>query len=518
MLHSGFRSPERTRLTNIDLARSTITSVRSLGVVDFCVCSGSRNSPILAVLAHTTGVRLHSFVDERSAAFFAIGVSKRGRAPVCVVTTSGTAVAELLPAAIEAYYSGVPLLLLTADRPARFRGTAAPQCIEQEAIFGPFAARDPHAWDRRSPLHLNVEFEEPLIDAEPAGAAEPREAAPPPPTSWVEPAAIPYERPLVLVGALAGEDRSRVRDFLRAFGAAVYAEPLSGLREDEVLAPQLVWNERMLARGDFDGVVRIGHIPVGRFWRDLEDSLAHLPVVHYDSLPFPGLTRGIVLSLDQLPTHASRPADPSFLASDREMSHRINRLIESEPDSEVALVRAISEALSPGSRIYLGNSLPVREWDLAATRRQKEFRMEASRGANGIDGQLSTFFGWCAPGAENVAIIGDLTALYDLNAPWIASSMDAGFRVIIINNEGGRIFERVPGLRKLDSSIRDGVIVNAHSLRFASWAEMWGFDYSWVQRLVPANAPAPAAREVIEVVPDPAATARFWARFDQLWG
>ena len=150
-------------MTNIGRARAVVAELRGLGASEFCVCAGSRNSPLLAVLGTTVEARLFSFVDERSAAFFALGRIKQHGRPVVVVTTSGTAVAELLPATIEAYYSGLPLVLLTADRPERFRGTAAPQCIDQVGIFGPYAAAR-SAWTHRAPLHINIEFDEPLID------------------------------------------------------------------------------------------------------------------------------------------------------------------------------------------------------------------------------------------------------------------------------------------------------------------------------------------------------------------
>ncbi|MEO8034882.1 MAG: thiamine pyrophosphate-binding protein [Acidobacteriota bacterium] len=155
-------------MTNIASARELLTRVRERGVIDFCVCAGSRNSPLLAVLASdfetSDAVRILSFVDERSAAFFALGrIKLRGR-PAAVITTSGTAVAELLPAAIEAYYSGLPLILITADRPARYRGTGAPQAIEQVGLFGLYAARAFEEWSGQGPLHCNIEFDEPLID------------------------------------------------------------------------------------------------------------------------------------------------------------------------------------------------------------------------------------------------------------------------------------------------------------------------------------------------------------------
>lgn len=124
------------------------------GVAEYCVCAGSRNAPLIADLTDA-----YSFVDERSAAFFALGRIKLHGKPVAVFTTSGTAAAELLPATIEAYYSGLPLVLVTADRPARFRGTGAPQCIEQVNLFGPYAATSLETWNRRGPLHLNIEVE-----------------------------------------------------------------------------------------------------------------------------------------------------------------------------------------------------------------------------------------------------------------------------------------------------------------------------------------------------------------------
>ena len=159
-------------MTNIAAARRVIALARELGVDDFCVCGGSRNAPLLAVLSVEAGFSrpvpakagIYTFVDERSAAFFALGRAKLTERPVAVITTSGTAAAELLPAAIEAHYSGVPLILITADRPARYRGTGAPQAIEQEALFGVYASRDAASWTRVGPLHINIEFDEPLID------------------------------------------------------------------------------------------------------------------------------------------------------------------------------------------------------------------------------------------------------------------------------------------------------------------------------------------------------------------
>src|SRR5688572_18085511 len=129
-------------MTNLEVARDLIERLAARGIRDFCVCAGSRNAPLLAVLSRAVGAHLFSFVDERAAAFFALGRMRMTGTPVAVITTSGTAVAQLLPATIEAHYAALPLVLLTADRPSRFRGTGAPQAIEQQTIFGGYTARD----------------------------------------------------------------------------------------------------------------------------------------------------------------------------------------------------------------------------------------------------------------------------------------------------------------------------------------------------------------------------------------
>ncbi|HYS52782.1 MAG TPA: hypothetical protein VER58_03330 [Thermoanaerobaculia bacterium] len=299
---------------------------------------------------------------------------------------------------------------------------------------------------------------------------------------------------LILIGGLAPHHRDRVRDFCLRSNGAVYAEPLSGLREDAQLDGLLVRNERMLARGNFDCVIRIGNVPTLRFWRDLDAMPAH--VQHYSDLPFAGLTRGEVRPIEEL-TVGRAEARPTFLDEDRKKAQELAGILDAEPQSELAMVRALSQRIPPGARIYLGNSLPIREWDLVATREPRGFTIEANRGANGIDGQLSTFFGWCK-GENNWCIVGDLTALYDANAPWIAPQLDAIFEIVIINNGGGRIFDRVASLRRMDARVRERLVENAHALRFDAWAKMWNMH-------------------IQELRPDPEATRRVWEKYDDIW-
>jgi 2-succinyl-5-enolpyruvyl-6-hydroxy-3-cyclohexene-1-carboxylate synthase len=482
-------------MTNIERAQRTIAEACGRGVVDFCACAGSRNAPLLAVLSVTPDIHLFSFVDERAAAFFALGRAKLTGAPAAVVTTSGTAVAELLPAVVEAHYSGTPLLVITADRPARYRGTGAPQCIEQEGIFGPYASA--------SVTHMNVEFDEPLIDGDPRPRPSPRPNPPfrggnEKPGTGAGAGAGALKRPVVILGGLAPEHRERAKNYALRLQAPVYAEPLSGLREDPDL-PLITAGERMLPRGNFDGVIRIGNVPALRFWRDLDEKYKSLDVINISALPFAGLSRGTVLPMSALDADVDpRPAPPSFFDDDRERAGRIDAILGGEPQSELAMIRAFSQRIDDGARVYLGNSLPIREWDLAAARRPRGLAIEASRGANGIDGQLSTFFGQCDAARANVCVVGDLTAIYDLNAPWIVPQLppELRFEIVIVNNGGGKIFSRVASLASIDRTL----IENAHALRFDKWASMWGIE----DRLT-------------ELLPDAEASQRAWAKYDALW-
>ncbi len=522
---------------NIEAASRILSESWAAGARELCICSGSRNSPLIAVATAASGFRRLAFPDERSAAFFALGRAKATGCPVPVITTSGTAVAELLPAVIEAYYSGLPMILITADRPRRFRGTGAPQSIEQRSIFGSYCetsidieageAFDFSSWNGGR-LHLNVGFDEPLIDGEILSLDfvedSPREVEPAAP---VDPSVLQsfledHRNPLVIVGHLDQPDRSATESFLAALGAPVYAEALSGLRESEVLRELLITaGERIIARGAFDSILRIGGVPTLRFWRDLETTHARLPVLNVSRSPFPGLSRGttIVAALrDLLPMlePSRRPMD-SFLEEDRRMAKRLEDLLATAPASELALFRSLSEFVPSGSHLFLGNSLPIREWDLAATRAQRDLSFSANRGANGIDGAISTFLGVAAPGRENWAVVGDLTLMYDLSAPWILAQLESDLvlRLVVINNGGGRIFGRVSALKGVQPPDREKFFENGHDVSFEGWATMWRLPYErWSS--VPTSSSLPS-RSVIEITPDADATAQAWKKFDELW-
>jgi 2-succinyl-5-enolpyruvyl-6-hydroxy-3-cyclohexene-1-carboxylate synthase len=525
------------------------------GVAEFCVCAGSRNGPLLAALSSASGAQSWSFFEERSAAFFALGRARELGRPVAVVTTSGTAVAECLPAAIEAHYEGVPLVFITADRPRRYRGTGAPQSIEQAGLFGAYVsasfdgeadeAAKLHAtpWDRLAPFHLNICFEEPLLTSPPATLDLTPKAPSAFSTSRAQGRAAElsernvekelgafstlvrgWRRPLLVLSRLAPEDRAAVRDFALRWNAPVYAEACSGLREDAALANlRLSSGERLLPLGGFDGVLRIGGVPTMRFWRDLEDKLAGLPVASLDPRGFSGLSRGGCLRaspaevLPGLEVDRVRGCEPLF-ARDGDLLSRKLQLFSKMPASEPAIFHHLSRRIPDASLVFLGNSLPIREWDLAADLRDRKHRVEANRGANGIDGQVSTFLGLAEGAREGWGVFGDLTALYDLASLWACDQMTVErLRLVVINNGGGRIFGRLPAVRRhVEEAARQRFFETRHDLGFEGWAQLWNFGFErWNDGLSPH--PPGADRSVIEIRPDEQDTARFWSEYDALW-
>ncbi|MBA2727614.1 MAG: 2-succinyl-5-enolpyruvyl-6-hydroxy-3-cyclohexene-1-carboxylic-acid synthase, partial [Parachlamydiaceae bacterium] len=503
---------------------------------EFCICPGSRNSPLITGLMNSPSLAKYNWYEERSAAFFALGRARLTGIPVAVVTTSGTAAGELLPAAMEAHYSGTPLLLITADRPRRFRGSGAPQSAEQVGLFGVYAefAQDIEAdegcqimhWDWSGPAHLNVCIEDPksynAIYHDLSPLISERIVKPflkLQDSSFLDLFFEQSRFPLVVVGSLHPEERESVIDFLVRLNIPVYSESASGLRENASLAHLQVRMEvglwKLSASNGYviDGILRIGGVPVTRLWRDLEERFPRLAECSISRLPFSGLSWGRHIQCDintfltsyRIPDNWQSGDYQAWLAEDSEDQQLLSELFEKFPSSEPALFQALSEIIPDGSMVYLGNSLPVREWDLAASFKERGINIQCSRGLNGIDGQISTFLGLCQEGRENWAIVGDLTALYDFAALWILHALPKmPIKIVVMNNGGGKIFARI---------YKDPVFQHLHHFDFEHFAKSWKIPYYCMEGIIENNLPPQA---FVEVCPDPAATVCFWSAYDEL--
>ncbi len=491
-------------ITGSDPARSAITTCIGLGVREFVVCSGTRNAALIACISAIAEASLYNHPEERSAAFFALGRAKKTLLPVAVVTTSGTAASELLSAAIEAYYQAVPLVFLTADRPLRFRGKGAPQAIDQPGLYGDYVNDSASEWKKDRPLHINIPLEEPaaedLIEVAPCDdtAIMETDTSNEVGTDTLALQDFLQDNPsiLVVLGCLPASWRTPVKEFLLRLKAPVIAEATSGLRED--FPP--VFSKQATA-----GILRIGGVPTCRLWRELEDN-EKIPVFSVAPNGLPGLSRKsrvirstkwnelkIVEDMQTI-TGIDDPADDLLV-----------RYLLSEP----AWIRRISETIPRGSLVFLGNSQPVREWNIAASRRQRGLQCFANRGANGIEGNISTFLGLSEGEDEAWAIVGDLTAIYDLAAPWILEQLpEANRRIVIVNNGGGRIFRRLPALEGFNAA-QMNLVENPHSLNFKGWAAMWNIPYRRV--VAPSDlVDLPDGALIIELIPDNDQSEEFW--------
>lgn len=523
--------------TSETLTKQVLEELIAQGVEEFCLCPGARNAPLIYALVHASQVRLYYWSEERSAAFFALGRIKATGRPVAVVTTSGTAAAELLPAVMEAYYTALPLILLTADRPSRFRGTGAPQSAEQIGLFSCYVhdMQDLEIgkicylnhWKRQGPVHLNVCFEEPqdlTCQTIRIDSCQKREFIKTKLPFYPDERYLAFLQnvhyPLVIVGALPISACEEVMRFLLHLKAPVYAEGISGIREDPRLAPlqmtcmEEVWKVAAQQGYPIDGVLRLGSVPTARLWRDLENLSSHVQVCSISEQPFSGLSCADVIhtSLISFAEWALTIKSAHFYAyqrwKERDMIYQnaLQTLFQEEPQAEASLIHALSKKIPLKSKVYLGNSLPIREWDQAATYQARGFQMACNRGVNGIDGQISTFLGYSSLEQDNWALLGDLTVLYDLVAPWIASQLSPIVpQVVVVNNGGARIFKQM---------FAHPAFQHTHHLNFEPLARFWGWQYEkWdnIPTILPQNREAC----LIELIPQAEATERFLQRINK---
>lgn len=443
-------------------------------------CTGARNHDILKVFdKHDVKFEY----DERMASFKALGLSKVSHLPVAICTTSGTAVAQCVPAMLEAFYSELPLVLISGDRPKKLHGTGSPQTIDHEALtrscrkaFIEVDLVDLPELDLRDvefPVHVNV-----LVDDT---ALHEREVIKHQDLSAFGEFVSKIKKPLFL---FSHENKS-MRPFIEKFRElklTYYAETLSGGHDLSDLKTERKVTE-LFNSGYFDSVIRIGHTPLSKVWRLLEKG--PLPVFHFDSRNLPGLSYGGVLPLSSDDLLHSRvfwehlsKLSPYPIAD--ETIWKLNELYYKYPESEITYFKVLNERLDEEDLVYLGNSLVIRFFELAQSRNLKTY---GNRGVNGIDGQLASAIGLAMGTRKNVyCFLGDVTTFYDLSS---LREIPSNLFLIIMNNKGGRIFDML----KLDKRIvleheNDfGKICGALSLSYSN--EMKEFGKVQVLELFP---------------------------------
>lgn len=447
------------------------------GVTEIVFCAGLRNLRFFQNLS-SHPFTLYNHFEERSAAFFALGRARLKKQPVAVITTSGTAAGELLPACMEAFYSETPLVLITCDRPKRVRYRGTPQTAIQNNLFGVYA-KESHDIDGKDslndlrihptqPTHINLCLEDPTRES----ASLPLE----------EPSLLSFfhnvKAPIALVGELPPTCAKTVESFLVEQNIPCYLESLSGLKN----LPSLKKNRFYLKRNPLeaallhgypvDGILRLGLTPTTSFWRDAD--YGEIPLLSLTHSPWAGSERGghyhdphyAILSRCHFDLPFERAAT-KWLQEESLLEEKTFFKTQKASSERGALFRLL-EKIPDGATLFCGNSSPIRHLDAHPSFPSKNISLYASRGLNGIDGQISTFLGVAEENRENWAIFGDLTFLYDIAGFFPACNDTLCYRVVVLNNQGGKIFTPFS---------QDARFLNAHTLSFKAIADLWGWEY-----------------------------------------
>lgn len=532
------------------------------GLRHVCIAPGSRNTPLTLAFAAHPAIKVHSLLDERSAGFFALGLAMATRTPAAMLCTSGSAAVNFFPAVVEAHMSQVPLLVLTADRPHELRHSGANQTIDQVKLFGDYALwsvdmalpegapgelalRNLRATAARAlatanglqpgVVHLNFPFRKPL-EPSPAEAAEhvPGFALPGEPHTYISRGRmLPSEDDLAGLAALIeahphgaivcgpnspAQLAGPVLALAHAAGYPVFADPLSGVRAND--AAVIGSYDLLLSAAGLplkpDLILRFGAVPTSAA---LCDALAGSGAAQRIHVAENGVwadddhRTGWFLQANEVALcHAlSRAlAGRERVESDWLRGwHRTDAAARGALDSALAAhwfdgaaLRATLDALPEGARAFVGNSLAVRHADEFAPDGAR-VRLFGSRGASGIDGNVSTALGIAAADVarRTVGIIGDVTAHHDMNGLLAIKRLGLGnAQIVVLNNNGGAIFHRLP-IAKLDPPFTE-LWITPHGIDFAGAAQAYGLSFARVATRAELQQHLAAGTQLIEAPSD----------------
>jgi 2-succinyl-5-enolpyruvyl-6-hydroxy-3-cyclohexene-1-carboxylate synthase len=466
------------------------------GLAHACIAPGSRSTPMAMAFAGHPGVRVHVVIDERSAAFCALGIAKASGTPAAVLCTSGTAAANFHPAVIEADRGRTPLLVLTADRPPELRGAGANQTIDQIKLYGDavrwfaevgvpealpgsvayWRSAASRAWAEAAgsppgPVHLNLAFRDPLVPvADDAGFPYPLDGRPgqepwtrtghSPPGMAAEEARrlrailASAERCLVVAGENPGGGAG-ARALAEWAGWPLLADPLSGARQGGTAISAY---EALLRQPGFvaamrpDLVVRVGRSGSSKSLAGyLADDVRQVVVDPDGDWTDPERRAEWIIRADPsaLPSlvesNRARPWTQRWLEAERAARWATDAVLETEdPPSEPRTARDLAAWCPDGATLVAASSMPIRDLE-SFMRPRGGLRVIANRGASGIDGFVSTTLGAALAGSgPTVALAGDLSMLHDQNGLLLARSGNVDAVFVVVNNDGGGIFSFLP--------------------------------------------------------------------------
>jgi len=480
----------RADMTNnsTSLARVVVRQIIESGVTDVVISPGSRNAPLTLAFfaaAQEKLIRIHVRVDERTAAFFALGLIKSSGRAVPIVCTSGTAVANYHPAVLEAHHSNLPLLVLTADRPAMLRKTGANQTTEQARIFGKavryfsdidgpvFPMEIPLDSLRSGPVHLNLQFDEPLLpDSDSDWLAQIK----------VSPRLLKDRKKsgtLRLVGArgvvVIGHDRGgltvdEISQFTKIIGWPVIAEDPLSFPEALPHASLFLASQEIRSTLIPQSVVVIGRTTLSR---SINAFIKMSPISYVvdQRIATVDSERSADRIFTQLPELQGVIHSEEWMAKWKKIAERAHKFIDSLNGwNEANIAKTIAAEISNDTALFISSSRPIRDFEAFASPRTG-VATYANRGLAGIDGNISTALGVAFNHQSTVAVLGDLSFLHDLTG--LINQEEINCRFIVINNDGGGIFSTLP---QRGTPGFETVFGTPHGLNPAAIAQSMGID------------------------------------------
>lgn len=473
------------------------------GITDVVVSPGSRSTPMAMVMAEHPDLQLHILVDERSAAFFALGLAKASERPVAMLCTSGTAAANYYPAIVEAFYSRVPLLVLTADRPHELRDVGAPQAIDQIQLYGqhvkwfvemalPESSNDMLRYVRTvgarasavarqapaGPVHLNFPFREPLVPKLDENLFALTER----PDHYVKihnselsiaqdelnsiaQTVNRIEKGIIVCGQLSDESFADAVTALAAkLNFPIIADPLSQLRsgmhpQDRIIDAYDSFLRDDDAKGFLkpDVVIRFGAMPVSKaltiFLKENHQAVQYVvdggggwrdPAVLSTDMIYCNETQFCQQIAEYIEPRTSNRFFKSWKEANRLTKESLKMVNDFSTFNESRMFYELTDLLPEHATLFVGNSMPIRDVDSFFLNNNKKIKILANRGVNGIDGTISTALGASVHSKPLYLLIGDLTFYHDLNGLLPAKLYNMDVTVILINNNGGGIFSFLP--------------------------------------------------------------------------
>jgi 2-succinyl-5-enolpyruvyl-6-hydroxy-3-cyclohexene-1-carboxylate synthase len=554
---------------NTALASALAEELARCGVQHAVICPGSRSTPLALALWREPGIETRVIVDERSAAFFALGSAQATGAPVAMLSTSGTAAANFHPAVCEADESGVPLIVLTADRPPELRGIGAGQTIDQLKLYGDaarwFCEVGTHDADdtgllhyrsvacraywtalgdpRPGPVHLNVAWRDPLgpeprpddvtatspLALEGRGGDRPLTTVPPAPTPPAQPLVEALAERIeqsthgvIVAGRMRPGAQAEIAALAAATGFPILAEPTSQLRFGPHDRSLVVAAYEPIARArpeslTPDLVLRFGEMPTCkplRQWLADIPEAAHLAVDPRHDWNEPTRIAGAIIRARPAPlcdalveALGERTAAEDWSRAWLDAAGAAERAVTAELDgldapTEPGLHAMLGHAYQDGDLVYTASSMPIRDQEAFLAGGEADVLFLANRGANGIDGLISSGIGAAiATGRPAWIVTGDVGLFHDMNALAALRGTHAPVRVVVINNEGGAIFEFLPQATQVERSEFEALLGTPTRIEPKRVADLHELSYARLDRLHQL-ATMPAGPILVEVRTD----------------